>query len=166
MGLFRAVGRALFYSEIRALESVRGAGGRIREAAAASAERMRRSRATRAPGYMAEIEALPPAEKFSFLYAKFQWTESDLQEQLAALRRSRRVLLALSLVFAAAFVFVLMRAPWWLALIVISALGFAVVKSLLSVFQLALFEAQIERRAIFEARAFLGVRDLWWRLVR
>ena len=166
MGVLRSVGRALFYSEIRAFESLKDASGRIAGAAAAAGERMRRRRQAQAPGYAAELERLTPAQKFAFLYEKFQWSEAELRQQRAALRRSRRVLLALSAVFAAAFVFVLLRAPWGLALIVIWALGFACVKSLLAVFQLALFEAQIEKRAILEARDFLGLRDFWWRLLR
>jgi hypothetical protein len=166
MGVMRTLGRVLFYSEIRAFESMRGAGGRISSAAAAVGERIRARRQAQAPAYAQELERLAPAEKFAFLYEKFEWSEVELRQQQAALRRSRRVLLVLSAVFAAAFVFVLIRAPWWLALIVISALGFACVKSLLSVFQLALYEAQIERRAIFEARDFLGLRDFWWRLLR
>lgn len=166
MGAWRSIGRALFYSEIRAFESLKDAAGQISGAAGAVGQRIRHRRQGQAPGYAAELERLSPAAKFAFLYKKFDWTEAELRQQRAALRRSRRVLLALSVIFAAAFVFVLVRAPWWLALIVISALAFACVKSLLAVFQLALFEAQIERRSIFEARDFLALRDFWWRLVR
>lgn len=166
MGVLRSIGRVLFYSEIRAYESLKGARGRIAGAAAAAGERVRRQRQAQAPSYAAELERLTPAQKFAFLYEKLHWSEAELRQQRVTLRRSRRVLLALSVVFAAAFVFTLLRAPWGLALLVIWALGFACVKMLLSVFQLALFEAQIEKRTILEARDFLGLRDFWWRLLR
>ena len=163
-GFFGRGLRTLFWSEFKTVERVLEARENIGKAISSSGERIRSMR--QKPDYATEIEGLEPDQKWAYLYERFKWTPEDLAQQQFAVRQGRRVYLVALPLLVVAMLFTLSRLPWIIALLLLGALSLGIVRAAMSVVQLALFEAQIEKRTIIELRDFLGWRDFWRRLVR
>lgn len=105
-------------------------------------------------------------EKFAEIFAANNWTESELSNQAVAARRTRLGSLFMIPVLVVPCFWLMMTSPIWLSII----LG-VVIMVLTAAFgaqatRFAWWEAQIEERACFSMREFLGRQDLIPRILR
>jgi hypothetical protein len=153
-----------FMPAVRVAEQARQSGQRLRSLRRAHLAFAGRSVPNtdlhRAPDSQEMLAQSGAAQRFKHLYEARGWNEQMLARQALAVCRARRAALLGCLIGAcAALVLVLMAPLWALALLVpasagLTSFGFAMA------LKFALFQAQLEQRALISLRQYLSRDDL------
>lgn len=164
MSMFARVLKFAFMPAVRVAEQARQSGQRLRSLRrghpAFTGRSVPHTDLDRTPDRQETLAQSSAAQRFKHLYEARGWNEQMLARQALAVCRARRAALLGCVIGAgAAFVLVLMAPLWALALLVpasagLTSFGFAMA------LKFALFQAQLEQRALISLRQYLGRDDL------
>ena len=163
MAFWKKIGRALFYSEIRALEQSRESNARLREAfsiafgAKARARSLERERQREAASGI-------PAERFRRMAEESGLTTGDLERRRQDVKISKYFYWFGVLMVAFILWVVLTRLPWGWAIFLLPFAGLALAVFLSGVAYFALMEEQLREQKLLSMRQFFSSPGFWHRL--
>jgi hypothetical protein len=101
-----------------------------------------------------------PAQKFEHLYVQRGWSEPMLQQQLLAVRRTKRSALLGCCIGTGFALVMLAMAPLWALVILVPAAAGLTSYSIAMALKYALFQAQLEQRELISLRDYLCRADM------
>lgn len=103
-------------------------------------------------------------ERFEVMYRLHGWTESELREQLRAVRYTKITALSLTGVAFVCSIGAILMVPGWIIVFVLPIGSSVTVLCAAQAFRYALWEAQIQERSFIDFKTFLAMPDFWRRL--
>lgn len=103
-------------------------------------------------------------ERFAAMYQLHGWTETELREQMRAVRATKITALALTAVSFVGSIGAILMAPGWLIVFILPIGSSVTVLCAAQAFRYGLWEAQIRERAFIDFKTYLAMPDFWRRL--
>lgn len=160
--------RGFFMYWFTPLGRMRDAASSLSDAARASKERIAAMGPKPAEDLSDEdVRKIEDAQmRFEAIYEMNRWTEHELSKQRRAVNVGKITSLALaSVVFVVSLGMIMFAVPM-VQMFVLPIGILLTVLSLAQAFRHALYEAQIDKRSLMDAKAFLAMPDFWSRLLK
>ncbi len=105
------------------------------------------------------------AERFDVVARVKEWTAPELAQQLAVIRRGKRILLGILMVGVLTGFYSLVMLPFWAALLLAPCFVFGFGLLLAKVLHLGLHQSQLELRRLHSLKVYLGRPDFFAHLI-
>ena len=103
--------------------------------------------------------------RYQAMYEMHGWTQVEIAQQLKTLRLTKMVAFVSAIVALSAVLILAVKAPLWLALVLIPMSGAGLVLGVAQGFRYALYETQIKLGDFISAREFASREDFWHMLI-